>query len=102
MQSTRAQRTGGFFLEAGTHARVRPREVNDVQERPLIQSRSPRDHGDPAPGVNARHVGARVLLVGGHRRLVAHLQHVDLVVGDPPALIDRRLRGAHVHPPVQL
>ena len=52
--------------------------------------------------MNTGHVRARMLLIGGHRGLVAHLQHVDLVVGDPAALRHRGLGRAHVHPPIQL
>ena len=52
--------------------------------------------------MNARHVGSRVFLVGGHRGLVANLKHIDLVMGDPSALLHRSLSRPHVHASVEL
>ena len=52
--------------------------------------------------MDVRHVSARVTLIGGHRRLVSHMEHVDLMVSDPPALIHRSLRRAHVHATIKL
>ena len=102
MQAARAHRPLCFFFEAGAHGRVRARELDDVQEGTLIEAGASRDHRDAFALVNARHVGSRVLLVGGHRGLVANLEHVNLVMGDPAALLHRGLRRPHVHAAIEL
>ncbi len=52
--------------------------------------------------MDTHHVGARMPLIGGHRGLVAHVKHIDLVVGDPAALLHRRFRRPHIHAAVEL
>ena len=102
VQAARAERPLGFLFEAGAHGRVRARELDDIQEGALVQAGSSRDHRDSFALVDTRHVGSRVLLVGSHRGLVAHLQHVNLVMGDPAALLHRGLSRPHVHAAVEL
>ena len=85
MQAARPHRSLSFFFEASAHGRVRTRELDDIQEGALVQAGASRDHRDAPAHMNARNIGSRVLLVGGHRGLVPNLKHIDLVMGDPSA-----------------
>ena len=102
MEPARAQGPLRLGLQAGPHPRVRAREVDDVQQGALVEPRPARDDRHSPARVDPLHVGAGVALVGGHGRLVAHVEHVDLVVGDAAALLHGSLRGADVHAPVEL
>ena len=102
MQASRTQRPLGLLLQASAHRGVRARKLDDVQEGTLVETRPSRDHGDTPALVDTRHVGARMPLIGGNRGLVAHVKHIDLVVGDPAALLHRRLRRPHIHASVEL
>ena len=102
MEAPRAHRPLGFFFESGAHGLVRARKLDDVQESTLVETRPSRDHGDTPALVDTHHIGARMPLVGGHRRLVSDVEHVDLVVGDSPALLHRGLGRSHIHAAVEL
>ena len=102
MQASRTQRPLGLLLQASAHGRVRARKLDDVQEGTLVEARPSRNHGDTPALVDTRHVVARMPLIGGNRGFVAHVKHIDLVVGDPAALLHRRFRRPHIHAAVEL
>ena len=47
--------------------------------------------------MNLRDIGARVLLVGGDRGLVAYLQNIDLMVRNPTTLLEGSFRCTDIH-----
>ena len=52
--------------------------------------------------MNLGNIGARVLLVGSDRGLVANLQDINLMMGNSTALLERSFRRTDIHSSVKL
>ena len=101
-KNSRSPGLARFFLEASPKLRICSRKVNLIQKRPLVKPRTARDHRDASARVNTGHVGARMLLIGGHRGLVANLQDIYLMMRNSATLFKRSFRRTDIHSTVKL
>ena len=93
---------GELVLEPGAHGRVGRRDLEPVQGRADIQPRAADQDRPVPPGPDAGQVEAGITLVCRDARLLANIEDVELMVGDPPPLVDRDLGRADVHAPIEL
>ena len=89
-------------LEAGADDGFGRGDLEGVEGGADVETRPADEHGPSSPPGDGGEVGARLPLVGRDAGLVAHVEHVELVVRYATALRRRQLRGADVHPPVEL
>ncbi len=84
------------------HDRVGGRDLEPVEGGADVESRAAHEDRPVATVTDAGDLGARRRLVARDARLLGHVQHVELVVGDAAPLGDGQLRRADVHASVEL
>ena len=92
----------GALLQAGADGRIRGREIDVVQCGADVQPGASHQDRHPAAFPDRGDHRARLPLVRGDARLVGDVQDVEQMMRDTALLLLRHLRGADVHPAVQL